>query len=169
MLGKCFLSAGVILCYLAVIIAKKYVFVFRNIPVRHFNLYIKYTSILLGGLYGCDWLFKGLVALCHSFCVFLLFCYNAYNHLLIPFAEALHIFIAAGSVGGTSLWCRAEIRTRACLTASQRTTNWAAMHPTILSGAALTFTFRDIYVFWRFRFVYYTFCDAKRFVTLYIM
>ncbi len=55
---------------------------------------------------------------------------HSYNHLLITFAEALlHIFIAAGSVGGTSLGCRAEIRTRACLTASQRTTNWAALHP----------------------------------------
>jgi len=55
---------------------------------------------------------------------------HSYNHPLITFAEALlHIFIAAGSVGGTSLGCRAEIRTRACLTASQRTTNWAALHP----------------------------------------
>ncbi len=55
MLGKCFfICPGVILCYLAVIIAKKFVFVFRNIPVRLFNLYIKLTSILLGGLYGCD-------------------------------------------------------------------------------------------------------------------
>ncbi len=38
----------------------------------------------------------------------------SYNHSLITFAEALlHIFIAAGSVGWTSLGCRAEIRTRA--------------------------------------------------------
>ncbi len=35
----------------------------------------------------------------------------------------LHIFIAAGSVSGTSLGGRAEIQTRARLTASQRTTN----------------------------------------------
>ncbi len=35
-----------------------------------------------------------------------------------PFAEAsLHIFIACLLSGGTSLWCRAENRTRACLTA----------------------------------------------------
>ncbi len=37
--------------------------------------------------------------------------------------------------------CRAEIRTRACLTASQRTTSWAKLHPpeprcTLLSQAA---------------------------------
>jgi hypothetical protein len=49
---------------------------------------------------------------------------HSYNHSRITIAEALlHIFIAAGSVGGTSLGCRDEIRTRACLTASQRTTN----------------------------------------------
>ena len=51
----------------------------------------------------------------------------------------------------TSLWCRAEIRTRACLTASRRSTNWAMPHhteprPTILSHAApfniLLFYFR---------------------------
>jgi hypothetical protein len=42
--------------------------------------------------------------------VYLLFYYNTYNHLLITFAEALlHIFIAADSVVGTSLGCRAEI------------------------------------------------------------
>jgi hypothetical protein len=40
------------------------------------------------------------------------------------FAEAhLHVFTAVGSVGGTSMGCRAEILTRACLTASQRATN----------------------------------------------
>ncbi len=56
--------------------------------------------------------------------------YNSNNHSLITFAEVLlHFFIAAGSVCGTSLGCRAEIRTRTCLTASQRTTNWAALHP----------------------------------------
>jgi hypothetical protein len=49
---------------------------------------------------------------------------HSYKNSLITFAEALlHIFMAAGSVGGTSLGCRAEIRTRACLTASQRTTS----------------------------------------------
>jgi hypothetical protein len=60
--------------------------------------------------------------------IFLLQYIHSYNHSLITFVEALlHVFIAAGSVGGTSLGCRAEIRTRACLTASQRTTNWAAL------------------------------------------
>ncbi len=32
------------------------------------------------------------------------------------------------SVGKTSLWCRAENRTRACLTASRRAANWATPH-----------------------------------------
>ncbi len=32
------------------------------------------------------------------------------------------------SVGRPSLWCRAENRTRACLTASRRATNWATPH-----------------------------------------
>ncbi len=45
---------------------------------------------------------------------FLLQYIYSYNHSLITFAEALlHIFIAADSVGWTSLGCRAEIRTRA--------------------------------------------------------
>ncbi len=34
------------------------------------------------------------------------------------------------SVRKTSLWCRAENRTRACLTASRRSTNWATPHHT---------------------------------------
>ncbi len=35
--------------------------------------------------------------------------------------------------GKTSLWCRAENRTRACLPASRRATNWATPHHKILS------------------------------------
>ncbi len=63
--------------------------------------------------------------------IFLIF-YNThtyrYNHTITfihyiypsPFAEAsLHFFIACLLSGGTSLWCRAENRTRACLTASR--------------------------------------------------
>ncbi len=46
-----------------------------------------------------------------------------------PFAEVyLHIFIAGQLSGKTSLWCRAENRTRACLTARRRSTNWATPH-----------------------------------------
>ncbi len=54
------------------------------------------------------------------FFIFLLQYIHSYNYSRITIAEALlHIFIiAAGSVGGTFLGCRAEIRTRACLTAS---------------------------------------------------
>jgi len=67
-------------------------------------------------------MFGGLMPLFLYIFLFLLQYIHSYNHSLITFAEALlHIFIAAGSVGGTSLGCRAEIRTRACLTASQRT------------------------------------------------
>jgi hypothetical protein len=36
------------------------------------------------------------------------------------------------SARGTSMGCRAEIRTRACLTASRRTTNWATPYPSEL-------------------------------------
>ncbi len=39
------------------------------------------------------------------------------------------ILIASSLSKGASMGCRAEIRTRACLTASRRTTNWAAPHP----------------------------------------
>jgi hypothetical protein len=72
--------------------------------------------------------FKGLVAVCHSFCIFIFFLQYlySYNHSFITFAEVhLHIFTAAGSVestDGTSMVCREEIRTPACLTASLCTT-----------------------------------------------
>ncbi len=83
-------------------------------------------------------MFKCLVAWCHSFCLFFIF-YNilTYIHTITfiqdiypsPFAEAsLHFFIACLLSGGTSLWCRAENQTRACLTASRRATNWATPH-----------------------------------------
>ncbi len=76
--------------------------------------------------------------ICHSFCLFFIF-YNihTYIHTITfiqyiypsPFAEAsLHFFIACLLSGGTSLWCRAENRTRACLTASRRATNSATPH-----------------------------------------
>ncbi len=78
------------------------------------------------------------MAWCHSFCLFFIF-YNihTYIHRITflqyiypsPFAEAsLHFFIACLLSGGTSLWCRAENRTRACLTARRRATNWATPH-----------------------------------------
>jgi hypothetical protein len=50
---------------------------------------------------------------------------HSYNHSFITFAEALlHIFIAAGSVGGTSLPWGSEPRFELgpCRSASQRTT-----------------------------------------------
>jgi hypothetical protein len=103
----------------------------RSSDLNRWVMYLMYDSAAItssGELYtwGCG----GLVAVCHSFCIY----FSLYNtvetfiqsYILhsLTFAEAhLHIFIAVGSVGGTSLGCRAEIRTRACLTASQRATN----------------------------------------------
>ncbi len=57
--------------------------------------------------------FKGLVALCHSFCVFyfsVTIHIHSYNHSLITFAEV-------------------------CLTASQHTTIWATLHPDLSHAA----------------------------------
>jgi hypothetical protein len=57
------------------------------------------------------WLFfvesKDLMALCHSFCIFIFMLQylRSYNHTLLTFAEALlHIFIATGPVGVPSLY-----------------------------------------------------------------
>ncbi len=59
------------------------------------------------------------------FCIYFSFFIQQLHSYIIhakTFAEAhLHIFTAVGTVGGTSMGCRAEIRTRACLTASQPT------------------------------------------------
>ncbi len=84
---------------------------------------------------------KGLVALRHSFCIFLfLFTIHTFIQSVITFPDAhLLIFSAAGSVGGTSMWCRAEIRIWNCLTANQRTTT--SLHTdelrcTLVSNAA---------------------------------
>jgi hypothetical protein len=56
------------------------------------------------------------------------FIQSQYSHPS-PFAEAsLHFLIAWKFSGETSLWCRAEIRTWACLTASRRAANWATPH-----------------------------------------
>ncbi len=53
--------------------------------------------------------------------------YYTFIHLQSPrplSISSLHLC----SVGKTSLWCRAENRTRACLPASRRATNWATPH-----------------------------------------
>ncbi len=44
------------------------------------------------------------------------------------------------SVGKTSLWCRAENRTRACLTASRRAANWTTPHHKLNHAAPLNWT-----------------------------
>ncbi len=75
------------------------------------------------------------MALCHSFWSLLLFNIHSYNTITLrssftirrgPFLESSSRLCSAR---GASMGCRAEIRTRACLTASRRTTNWAAPHP----------------------------------------
>ncbi len=67
--------------------------------------------------------------------------YNTFIHRHslgpLPISSSL-----VSSVGKTTLWCRAENRTRACLSASRRATNWATAHHieprrTRLSHAAL--------------------------------
>ncbi len=69
------------------------------------------------------------MARCHSFCYFLYFTiyihsFNNIHTIHLSFAEVyLHIFIAVSSVGKPP--CGAENQTRACLTASRRSTNWA--------------------------------------------
>jgi hypothetical protein len=64
---------------------------------------------------------------------FLTFIHTIQSHSVhpSPFAEArlLETSSRLRSATGASMGCRDEIRTRACLTASRRTTNWAAPHP----------------------------------------
>ncbi len=123
----------------------------RPCPLLRFHVKIKLSILpisswhLLGGrstaptstcnapvpLYLTYVIFLGLVAECHSFCLFFIF-YNlhtfiqshSYNtfihrHSLRPLSISSSLLC---SVGKTSLWCRAENRTRACLTASRRAT-----------------------------------------------
>ncbi len=53
-----------------------------------------------------------------------------YNHIYpSPFAVASLPFFIACRWEGKNGWRAAEIRTRAWLTASQRTSNWATLHP----------------------------------------
>ncbi len=87
--------------------------------------------------------------------LFIFHIFTMYIHSLItfiqhicpsPFAEAsLHLFIALKLSGKASLWCWAENRTRACLTASRRSTNWATPHH--LSNAAPSEQRRTIFFF----------------------
>ena len=76
---------------------------------------------------------KGLVALCHSFWNLLFFNIHSYNTITLRSSFTIRWgpsswILIASSLSKGSLH-RDEIRTRACLTASRRTTNWAAPHP----------------------------------------
>ncbi len=74
---------------------------------------------------------KGLVAGCHSFYLFWFFItyIHSFNHNTFIHRHSLKPLSISSSlvcsVGETSLWGRAENRTRACLTASRRAANWA--------------------------------------------
>ncbi len=87
---------------------------------------------------------------CHSFCLIFIFynihtfihsnSYNTFIHRHSP-GPLSNSSSLVSSVGQTTLWCRAENRTQACLPASRRATNWATPHHTeprrtILSHAA---------------------------------
>ncbi len=59
----------------------------------------------------------------------------------IRWGPSPYLHISAGSVGGTSMGCRAEIRTRTCLTATQRTLLLILQRRgtrTLRSGSSLT-------------------------------
>jgi hypothetical protein len=86
-------------------------------------------------LFFCSFLiFKGLVAGCHSF----LFIFHFFITYIHSFSHSYTTFIRRhspgplsisssleSSVGRPSLWCRAENRTPACLTASRRCNIWS--------------------------------------------
>jgi hypothetical protein len=83
------------------------------------------------------------VAVCHSFCLFFIFSNSniqSSNHIhTIHSPRPLSISSSlVSSVGQTSLWCRAENRTRACLPASRRATNCATPHHRVGSHRAPT-------------------------------
>jgi hypothetical protein len=86
------------------------------------------------GLY-CDGSFKQVWwhdATLFEIYYFLTFIHTVqYNHTPFILHHSLRpVFLNPHrSARGASMGCRAEIRTRACLTASRRTTNWAAPHP----------------------------------------
>ncbi len=64
---------------------------------------------------------KGLVAVCHSFCIYFSFLYNRYIHTTSIQKHWLRpIFMSSqlSAQGGTSMGCRAEIRTRVFLKGS---------------------------------------------------
>ncbi len=74
-----------------------------------------------------------MVAWCHSFCLFW-YLFSTYIHSITFIRRHSPRFLSissslVSSVGKTSLWCPAENQTRACRTASRRTTNWATPHP----------------------------------------
>ncbi len=80
---------------------------------------------------------KGFVAAATLFSYFYLFQFHTgiikfiqiFNHLHLPRPLSISSLLVR-SGGKTSLWCQAEIQTRICHTAGQRTTNWSTLHPT---------------------------------------
>ncbi len=84
-----------------------------------------------------DWgnmFFKGFGGRMTLFLHLFFFLYNRYMHASFIHKHSLRPIsmssqLSAQWAGGTSMGYRAEIRSRACLTASLRTTNWATLHP----------------------------------------
>jgi len=92
-------------------------------------------------------------------------------HLSVAICRGLspspHRFIS--SVGRPSLWCRAENRTRACLTASRRATNWATPHhkSTVKCHWCIFFKISKTFLFLRFWLDFFTQCTYKHLKTDY--
>ncbi len=177
MLGKCFfICPGVILWYLAVIIAKKYVFVFRNIPVRLFNLYnSRRVSCYLVFMGVTDFL-KVWWPYAILFCIFitLLQYMQSFTHN-IRWGSSLYLHSCR--LSGRNLPGVPSRDSNSGLPYSKpahyqlscAAIYWAALHPTELRCTDfyvswhlrfLTFSFCVLYVLWR-----NTFCDAVRYVT----
>ncbi len=94
------------------------------IPVRKGKQFWFSMEVLF---FNAIYKFKDLVAWCHSFWLFWYYILHTFNpsHSNSKFIHRLSPkFLSISSLG-----CRAENLTRACLTASQRTINWATPQP----------------------------------------
>ncbi len=85
------------------------------------------------------WKYKGLVASCHSFCLFFIVYIHTHIHSIhssLAFTEFRSIFSHCCLLSsGPSLRCRTENWTRGRLTASWHATVWAVPHPSLSCAA----------------------------------
>ncbi len=78
--------------------------------------------------------FKGLVDVCLSFCIYFYTIDTLIHHYFLNIRWGPFPYLHSCRLSGeTSTGCRDEFRTRACLTASQRATNRATLHPSIFT------------------------------------